>query len=91
MKKQYRKRSIKPGQLVAYYGVDDGGDVGVVMGWGDGPGGKRDSHLLYWVLTRPFEFVTDGNANFITELEARGYDITTLKFSIEKKSGRSPD
>lgn len=40
-----------------------------------------DGHLLYGA----FCVGTDGERSFAKELEARGYDLTTLRFQIRRK------
>ncbi len=48
----------------------------LVYGW---PAQKADGHLLYHIL-RP------GNEKgLLAELEARGYDLTTLRFEVALK------
>lgn len=67
------------------------------MCWGDGCS-KRDGNLLHYMLASKRQRMIygeeqklKGGANvtfdpsFIEELEARGYDLTTFKFSIQKK------
>lgn len=54
----------------------------VMYAWGDGVS-KSDAHLLHNFLTILQGF---GAKTFLKELESRGYDIKTLKFSIEKKA-----
>ena len=52
----------------------------ILFDWDDGIG-KPDGHLLYYYLcclTSP-----DGKT-LVGELKARGYDITTLRFSVRK-------
>jgi hypothetical protein len=61
---------------------EDGVDVGVT--WGDGCS-SRDSNLLLHAICKPR--VSIGNVmeqSVIKELQDRGYDITTMKFSIKK-------
>jgi hypothetical protein len=68
----------KPKQLKAQWSKrqDD-----IVYSWGEGVS-KADSHLLHGALTITMKW---GDKSFQEELEARGYDIKTLKFSIYKK------
>lgn len=95
--KRYRRRYTKPGVLEAYYGRSEDGDIDVCFAWGAGVS-KCDAHLLNNVMAdkrcRP-AWVTDKEwdtpfphvyqPSFLDELEARGYDLTTLKFTIRKK------
>lgn len=52
----------------------------IVYAWGDGIH-KSDAHLLHNALTITMKH---GEKSFQEELEARGYDLTTLSFSIMK-------
>lgn len=51
-----------------------------------------DGHLLHAVLCAP-RWNVDGERQktFIEELEARGYDITTLRFEVLRKKKGDPD
>lgn len=82
-RRRWRKVGAKPLQLVAGYGTDGSGTVGkagdLVFAWGDGIP-SADAWLLNHHLARgngPRKSLTD-------ELIERGYDITTLRFSISK-------
>lgn len=98
MNKRYRRVIPKPNRLSTYYGRDDDGNVDVCFAHGLGCA-RADAHLLNLVFATkrcrpawpsdkewntPFPHVWE--PSFIDELEARGYDITTLKFSIQKKA-----
>lgn len=81
--KRYRVPSAKPGQLIARFGkVDSYNDPSIVYAWGSEGASKPDSRLLSEALERAP--VYDGRS-LVEELEARGYDLTTLKFSIQMK------
>jgi hypothetical protein len=58
------------------------------MVWGEGCG-KRDGALLHYLLCSKRMNWRGGKPNvepsFLEELEARGYDLTTLRFSVRKK------
>lgn len=84
----------KPGELMARWGREDrysGPDV--VFAWGDGVP-SCDARLVNTVLCND-RFYPAGmdkplgtyrtEQSFVAELEARGYDIATLRFSIRKK------
>lgn len=81
----------KPGQLKAQWGrVDRWSDKDVCYIWGDGVP-KCDSRLLHSVLSTQrmrlkIEGGHDFEPSFLEELEVRGYDITTIRFSIQKKA-----
>jgi hypothetical protein len=82
----YRVRKLIPHTLRAYFGVASCGDEpDIVISRGEGIP-NSDGHLLYSVLCAEW-FWWDGKKQppLIDELRTRGYDITTLKFSIKKK------
>ena len=97
MPKRYRRKNAKPGQLLVYYGKLPHDDPDVVFAWGGAGANRRDGAYLQWALggkrCRPVygeERVKVGgpvvfDPSVLEELEARGYDITTIQFSIMKK------
>lgn len=46
---------------------------------------KPDGHLLHVRLNAPRFYGHEELPSFVQELEARGYDITTLRFSVKRK------
>lgn len=73
----------KPGQLIAKWGRPSHGELpDLSYAWGASGAAKSDARIL----SSAFEEcdVFDGKS-LRTELEARGYDITTLRFSISQK------
>ena len=86
MMRATRKRAA-PGQLRMFYGRlpnDSAGDV--IYAWGDGCS-KRDGALLNWILGNKRAPSVPGGEwepSLLDELKARGYDLTTLEFSIRK-------
>lgn len=85
--KRLRAPKAKEGQLIAKWGSVDGSGPDLCYAYG--PGCERaDSRLLHNVLTTKRIDLSDLPnllPSFTEELEARGYDITTLRFSISKK------
>lgn len=82
MPKRFRTPVAKEGQLLVKYGQEHG-DRDLFYCWPDNDCGMaRDSRLIMTALERNDVF--EGNS-LRKELEKRGYDITTLKFSIMKK------
>lgn len=79
--RRYRITPAKPGELKAQYGRVDG-DLDVGYSWGGRGAGSPDARIL----SRTFEDtpIFEGRS-LRQELEARGYDITTLRFSIRQK------
>lgn len=95
MSKRAHGSKARPGELKAQWGREDrfsGSDV--IFAWGTGVD-RSDARLLNSILCsdRFYPAFLDGplgtyrtERSFVSELEARGYDITTLKFSIQKKA-----
>ncbi len=81
MKKRYRTPKAKEGELLVKYG-NDGGDIDLFYCYQGDATMKRDSKLLSYAF-ESIDILGDGCLR--KELENRGYDITTLKFSIMKK------
>jgi hypothetical protein len=87
-KKRYRMPKVKDNELKLQWGKlpKDEPDICVLLGK-DIP--KCDSRLLMNSFSskrfhpNSFEF----EDSFLEELEKRGYDIETIKFSIKKKQG----
>ena len=93
--KRYRKPKQKPGLLRVYYGRVDGEPPDVCYQWGGSGADKCDAHLMHGVFGSPRLEICYGDdrekhgpykfgSTLIDELKARGYDISTLKFSIEQ-------
>jgi hypothetical protein len=82
MKRRWRIKHAKPGELRVYYGKPDnwnGADVCYAFG-GNGAQGA-DSRVLAYAFENVHVF--DGKP-LRKLLEERGYDITTIKFSIQR-------
>lgn len=95
--KRWRAPKAKPGELKMQWGKlpHDSPDLCTV--WGGGGANKRDANLLHYMLCCQRQRMVYGeereknggypvvfDPSFIDELKARGYDITTFKFSIQK-------
>jgi hypothetical protein len=77
-KKRHRRRKQIPNTLRCYYGRAEYSDTDeLVYNYGAGCP-KSDAYLLHTI------FNTGESTSFINELIARGYDVTTLEFSIKK-------
>ena len=80
MDKRVRTPKAKPGQLLACWGRPGSGqDPDLVYAWGGKGADKSDSRVVMSALE---ELKTSSGLGLRAELESRGYDITTLKFSI---------
>ena len=84
MRKRYRTPYAKDGELLVKYGQEDG-ERDIFYCWPpNGEGMRRDSNIVM----SAFEMIDVCEGRSLREeLELRGYDITTLKFSIRKKAG----
>lgn len=82
------RKKAKPGQLRMFYGrLPNDSAPDVCYAWGDGCS-KRDGALLTWVISskRPGLLPNDPyHPSLLEELASRGYDLSTLEFSIKKR------
>lgn len=89
--KRFRKPILKDGELRVYYGKLPHDEPDVVFEWRGDSSMMRDTRLLYSVLACPKPdlfakpLFSKMEPSLLQELEARGYDISTIKFSIQKK------
>jgi hypothetical protein len=88
--KRYRRPKTKEGQIVAQLGKVDG-DIDICIFYGDNVP-RCDRALVLNALCggrMRFDFDNQRPAfdpSLIDELDARGYDLDTLRFSIERKT-----
>ena len=88
-KKRYRTPTAKPGELKIVFGrVDRHDDPDLCSVWGGGGADKSDARMLMHALTEKrwgYNFPSmerEQRPSVTEELEARGYDITTLRVSV---------
>lgn len=89
--KRLRKPKLKDGELRVYWGKVPYDSPDIILAWQGDSSMRRDINLLHYHLccerpdvhTKPL--FSKMEPSLIKELENRGYDITTLKFSIMKK------
>ena len=87
MKKRFQVVRAKPGTLIAKFGRAERDDQpSVCYAWGGEGASKADAHILSQALEGNDVFE---NCNLVEELKKRGYDITTMKFSISKLNQES--
>lgn len=83
-----RKPKIKDNTLELYWGRPYKNEPPEVMGqWGEGCS-KRDLYLLFHCLLQDIPELGSmfgTGPSLVKQLEDRGYDVSTLKFSISKK------
>lgn len=84
MKKRYRSPKLKDGQIVFQKGKIDG-DVDMCIYWQGIPRFDR-SLVMYYLASENINYKGGEMKSFLQELEERGYDLDTLKFSISKKN-----
>jgi hypothetical protein len=84
--KRWRSPEAKPGEIKVRYGKLQHDAPDICYAWGEGTS-KADTYLLHYIFSsvrfRPGSFETD--ISLYDELEKRGYDLETIKFSIQKK------
>jgi hypothetical protein len=90
--KRLRTPKLKDGELQIYWGREPRGIPELMFAWQGDRAMKRDTHLLHYVMAsrHPDPHVSPlfskMRPSLFEELDARGYDLTTLKFSIMKKT-----
>lgn len=79
--------AIKDGELMIFWGRETKHDEkDVVFEWKGDPSMNKDSVLLYRALTKRSPSISgELRPSLLDELKARGYDLSTIKFSIMKK------
>ena len=90
-----RRPKLKDGELRVYWGRESPRDVpDIIFAWQGDRLMKRDANLLHYHLASksPDPHVTPIFSkmcpSLVEELESRGYDITTIKFSVMKKAAK---
>ncbi len=81
--KRFRTPKLKDGELRVYWGKLPHDSPDVVFSWQGDRSMKRDTALLCYLFS---ERELGTSRSLLEELEDRGYDITTLRFSVMKKS-----
>lgn len=81
MVKRWRSPTAKPGELKVVFGKADG-DLDIFYCHGGAGAARPDARML----SSFFESLEGLHGNTLRqELELRGYDITTFKFTIQQK------
>lgn len=91
--RRYRTPTAKPGEIKIVYGkADRYSRPDLCVAWGDGVDMKPTARLVMNALegkrmTRAFPSMdVTYEPSLIEELETRGFDITTLRFTIQRKA-----
>lgn len=81
--KRWRTPSAKPGELKIAYGKEKYDSPELMFCYGGSGATKRDTNMLMYFFCEAT--LPENKKNLVAELESRGFDITTLKFSIQQK------
>ena len=92
--KRLRRPKLQDGELRMYWGCDPHDRTpDIMLAWQGDRSMKCDTNLLHYVMCSKKPKINLGKIDWSTmepslieELDARGYDLTTLKFSIKKKA-----
>ena len=92
--KRLRTPKLQDGELRMYWGREPHDRTpDIMLAWQGDSLMKRDTALLHYVMCSKKPTINLGKVDWsamqpslIEELDARGYDLTTLKFSIKKKT-----
>lgn len=90
-RRRYHTPKAKPAELkIAYGRVSPHDDPDLCVAWGGAGADKCDGRMVLHSMTEKRmgysfpDLVIKQRPSLIEELEARGYDITTLRFSIQR-------
>ena len=88
--KRWRAPKARRGQLKVQWGKLRHDSPDIIYTHGDGTS-RADSRLLHFMFSQGHYSPLDKTfgKSLYDELESRGYDLTTLKFSISKKYNQS--
>jgi len=90
--KRLRKPKMADLGLQIYWGREPHGNPELMFAWQGDATMKRDINLLHYTMatrhpdTSVQPLFSKMRPSLFEELDARGYDLTTLKFSIKKKA-----
>lgn len=91
--KRLRAPKLQDGELRMYWGRESHDRApDVILAWQGSKTMKADTNLLHYVMCsqhpdpHKHPIFSVMRPSLIEELDARGYDLTTLKFSIKKKA-----
>ena len=82
--KRYRRPKVIEGQIKMQRGKVDGG-VDMCIFYGDGTPRCDRALVMNMLCSEKLDWKSELQPSLIDELERRGYDLDTLKFSIKKK------
>ena len=82
MKRKNKLSPTKPNELKIQYGAEEGNNPELYYSWGQGIHKTHSLMLMHFFA----EIKNSDNRTLVQELERLGYDLTTLNFTITKKS-----
>lgn len=85
--KRYRAPTLGKGEIKLQRGRIDGG-VDMCIFYNDDIPKCDRALILNRLCSDVFTYSGESRKSLCDELESRGYDLDTLKFSIEKKKGK---
>lgn len=88
LKKRWGRPKMQDGKLDVWFGRlhGDGPDLCVQSGEGCGGSSTRGFVLGFFTGGHPHSGAQGFEQSFLKEMETRGFDISTLRFSIRKKA-----
>lgn len=97
-KRRYRTPKAKPGEVKVAFGKPSRfDDPDLCVAWGGGGADKPDARTVLHALTEKrwgWAFPSmeiEERPSLVEELEARGYDITTLRFTVQRLDHHKED
>lgn len=86
-KRHHNPRAAKAGELKFGWGREDRHDkLGAMVFWGDGVPRANANFLLMALCHDTFAYNGETRDSILKELEDRGFDLSTIKFSIQMKA-----
>jgi len=82
--KRYRRPNVKEGQIIMQRGKVDG-EPDMCIFYGDNTPRCDRSLVMNYLCSTRLNWQQNVEPSLIEELEKRGYDLETLRFSIERK------
>jgi hypothetical protein len=84
--RKWRRPRMKDGRVEVYFGVVDGHRPDWCVIWGEGTA-RCDARFVLSHIADPISYsILKDKETFVAELESRGYDLSTLRFTIDKKA-----
>lgn len=88
MKKRYRRPKLQSQEIKLQKGKVDG-CVDMCIFYGDDVPGCDRALIIYYLCSNNINYKGGEIKSLLEELELRGYDLDTLRFSIRKKESKT--